>query len=122
MTSQSVRMMKDFRILAWPWMAVTSAAALAHILQVSQVKYGPFDAEGMTAVGYFIGIPLLAGLVIGAEFQYRTLGLTLAQPISRAEIWRSKIIATFAAVLPTALLFGFSRNPVLHEFFHDSIW
>src|SRR5438270_7368879 len=104
MTATSVRMMKEFRLLAWPWLAVTSAAFLALVMQAYKLKWGPVDPDSLTAIGFFAGMPLLAGLGLGSEFQYRTLGLTLAQPIERTEIWRSKnIAAVFAILLPGAL-------------------
>src|SRR5438105_1634503 len=115
-------MMKELRILAWPWTAVTSAALLALVLQALKLKWGPLDADDLTALGFFVGIPVLASLSIGAEFQYRTLGLSLAQPVEREEIWRSKLLATLAAIFPLGLLFCFGGSAEFQEMFQRNLW
>src|SRR3954464_11974455 len=111
MTAQSVRMMKEFRLLAWPWLAITAAATLALVMHSNNLQWGPINSQGLIALGFFAGMPVLAGLGLGSEFQYRTLGLTLAQPIERIDIWRSKIFASVAVILLPAVLFAANRTP-----------
>jgi hypothetical protein len=108
MSAASVRMMKEFRLLVWPWLAITTLAIIALYLQAYKLDWGPLNAQSLTALGFFAGMPLLAGLGLGSEFQYRTLGLTLAQPMERSEVWRSKNIAAIAAILLPAFLFCIS--------------
>src|SRR4051812_48586222 len=115
MTATSVRMMKEFRLLAWPCLAVTAMAAMALFLQANKLAWGPLNAQDLTALGFFAGMPLLAGLGLGSEFQYRTLGLTLAQPIERDEIWRVKNLAAVVALLLPSFLFSVSGATVLKQ-------
>src|SRR4051812_3440286 len=105
MTATTIRAMKEFRLLAWPSAAVTACAALALVMLRNRLASGPINAESLTALGFFAGLPVLAGLGIGYEFQYRTLSLTLAQPIERDAIWRAKNLAALAAIALPAGLF-----------------
>src|SRR5438128_5927016 len=120
MTSQSIRMMKEARLLAWPFTGITLAALFSLMVH----------ASGMTSVapavwhfiesGIFAGIPLLAAIALGAEFQYNTLGLALAQPLERSEYWQSKFNAIVLEVLPAAVLFVISRR--LSPEFEQTYW
>jgi ABC-type transport system involved in multi-copper enzyme maturation permease subunit len=68
--------------------------------------------EGILWCATFLGTPFLAALPMGTEFENRTLGLLLSQPLSRAEIWRLKVLATAVAALPPAILFGLAARPI----------
>ena len=59
-------------------------------------------------MGFLLGIPLLATLPFGNEFQNRTFSLLLSQPISRMEIWREKLSVTAIVVFTAALVFFLS--------------
>jgi hypothetical protein len=61
-------------------------------------------AMGMSLMGWSVGLPLLATLPLGNEFQHRTLSLLLTQPVDRMEIWREKLSVTVVAVLSAALV------------------
>src|SRR6266446_4198974 len=120
MTQQSVRMMKEAKQLAWPWMAVTAAALLSLTSHLSNMKWSPIDGWLLVGFGIFGGVPLLAAIGFGAEFQYHTLDLSLAQPIDRSEIWSSKFSVMVLAVLPLAVLFTISQR--LSPEFERNTW
>ena len=94
------RMYKEARPLFWPWCAVLCAGALP-------LLHPPYPLGEISYLGFVLGIPLLAALPFGNEFQNRTFSLLLSQPISRMEIWREKLSIT-AIVVFTALLVFFS--------------
>ena len=110
MTASSVRIMKEVRLVAWPAAGVTVCAALALVMLRYKMQWGPINSETLTAGAFFAGLPLLAGLGIGSEFQYRTLMMTLAQPIERHEIWRVKNLVASAIIALPALLFSFGAT------------
>jgi hypothetical protein len=94
------RIYKEARPLFWPWCAVVCAGAVP-------LLHPPYPLAEITRLGCLLGIPLLATLPFGNEFQYRTLSLLLSQPISRMEIWREKLSIT-AIVVFTATLVSLS--------------
>src|SRR3954467_14691706 len=106
----SVRAMKEFRLVAWPAALVTAFAAIALVLLRYKMQWGPISAETFTAAGFFAGLPVLAGLGIGSEFQYRTLVLTLAQPVPRHFTWRLKNLVALAVIALPAALFCFGNT------------
>jgi hypothetical protein len=59
----------------------------------------------LSAMGLFLGVPLLATLPLGNELQHRTLSLLLSLPISRMEIWREKLAVTALAVGSAILVY-----------------
>lgn len=107
MNAGTRNLVREARQLQWAWLAVTSAAA------VSLMNLRAFHSDFISLLGVvvplgaFVGIPLLAALAFGSEFQHRTLTLLYAQPISRADIWRDKLLVTIAAVSVPAALFYF---------------
>jgi hypothetical protein len=76
---------------------VTLAGAL------TLIPGGPFFTQivtqGFASVGFWLGIPLLATLSFGNEFQHQTFSLMLTQPIDRMAVWRDKMLVVLAAVL-----------------------
>jgi hypothetical protein len=120
MTASSVRMMKEFRLLAWPWLAVTTASLLAFATVSSDLKGFQEAMSLLCQVGIFAGLPLLAALSLGAEFQYNTLGLNFAQPIDRRDVWQSKFTITVLALLLPAILFVASQR--LSSHFDRNAW
>ena len=64
MSPRTVRIKKEARALFWPWCAVVLAGALPVILLNSYTKK-------MNLVSFFFGVPLLAALSLGNEFQDR---------------------------------------------------
>ena len=101
MTAKSTRILKEARPLFWPWCAVVGAGALPLLRP-------PHPLSEISRLGFDLGIPLLATLPFGNEFQHRTLPLMLSQPVSRKEIWREKLSVAAMAVLTAALVFFLS--------------
>src|SRR5579859_1355719 len=107
MTAQSIQLRKEARQLLWPWFAVT-LGGLASLFYFSQGPslWSPLDSLALLfPLGFFLGVPLLAALPLGTEFQNGTLSLLLAQPVDRHKLWLQKWIVTLAAVLPPAILY-----------------
>lgn len=99
MNAKTVRLKKEARALFWPWCAVVMAGLLPVILANSYTKK-------MNLLSFFVGVPLLAALSLGNEFQHRTFTLWLTQPFSRMQLWGEKMQVLFTAVLSAALLSG----------------
>jgi len=93
------RILKEARPLFWPWCVVVLAAGVVPLLPT------PYSFEWVSAAGLFLGVPLLAALPLGNEFEYRTLSLLLSQPAGRMEIWREKLSVTGVAVVSAVLIF-----------------
>jgi len=122
MTPKTIRIFKEARSLFWPWLAVMTAAALPLLERSWSVGSGAAPLWGIHQViepasflGFFIGLPLLATLSLGNEFQCRTIPLLLSQPVGRTEIWSEKIIVALAAVLSAASLFCITGWNVLQQ-------
>jgi ABC-type transport system involved in multi-copper enzyme maturation permease subunit len=121
MTAKTTRIFKEARSLFWPWCAVTVAGALLLVershsaLMGGGVLWGVHLIEPFSFLGFVLGIPLLATLSLGNEFQHRTLPLLLSQPVDRMEIWGEKMSVTIVAVLSAALVFCYSGWSGLQE-------
>ena len=99
MNATPVRLKKEVRALFWPWCAVVAAGALPVFLLNSYTKK-------MNLLSFFVGIPLLAALSLGNEFQQQTLTLWLTQPFSRRQLWWEKLKVLLGAVVTAALMSG----------------
>lgn len=127
MSAQAIRIRKEARQLFWAWALVTGAGVLALLREWWQPAWlgalpGVFEellgGDWILAVGVAFGIPLLATLPLGYEFQYRTLPVLLSGSLARTQIWREKIGITLAAiVLPGAIFLLDARSLRLHD--HD---
>ena len=91
------RMYKEARPLFWPWCAVVCAGAVP-------LLHPPYPLAEISGLGFLLGMPLLAALPFGNEFQNRTFSLLLSQPISRMEIWREKLSITAIVVFTADLI------------------
>jgi hypothetical protein len=100
MTAQNIRIMKEARALFWPWCGVM----LVGLLHLAGVRFS-FGQIDLTVVGFLLGVPLIAALSFGNEFQYRTASLLLAQPVSRIQVWREKLAVMLIAVLSVTLIY-----------------
>jgi len=108
------RMYKEAHPLFWPWCAVVAAALLP-------LAHPPQLMELIWPIGFFLGIPLLATLPLGNEFEHRTLSLLLSQPIRRTKIWGEKLSVTVVAVLSAVLFFSLTLRAT--SFRHDwKLW
>ncbi|HXE90761.1 MAG TPA: hypothetical protein VNK82_07345 [Terriglobales bacterium] len=115
MKPRSVQVAKEARQLAWPWAMVmlpgllflaSPWASTFLAVQIRGALWRRMDWELiLVEAGAFLGTALLAALTLGAEFQYRTLALRLAQPVERHELWRQKFLVTIAAVAPPAMIY-----------------
>src|SRR5207248_2618049 len=112
MDARTVRIMREARPLFWPWGLVTAGGLLP--LLFTTFPSGPGLESSMlyhllmfaNVAGFWIGIPLLATLPLGNEFQYGTLTLLLSQPADRLKIWTEKWSVTIIAVLSAALVYS----------------
>jgi len=99
----NVRIIKEARLLFWPWLLVIVAAL------TPLVSHALYDLHELSTVvctlGFFAGIPFLAAYSFGAEFQHRTFGLLLGQPDYRTRIWGHKVAVLVPAVLAASLVF-----------------
>jgi hypothetical protein len=122
MTVKTTRILKEARSLFWPWCVVILAGVLP-LLQESHFApkaggsiLGPWNwIEPISFLGFILGIPLLATLSVGNEFQHGTLPLLLSQPISRMEIWKEKLSVTLVAVLSALSVFCYAWRSSLQE-------
>ncbi len=108
MKTSSAQLLKEARQLAWPWAAVTvpGLAILANPWLSASPTAGTWHfTDWILGAGAFLGSLLLAALPLGAEFQFRTLGMRLAQPIQRRALWRQKFLVTMAAMAPPAAIY-----------------
>ncbi len=99
MSATAIRLKKEARALAWPWCAIVICGALPVMLRHA-------FAEAVNAVMISLGIPLLATLPLGNEFEQRTISLWLTQPLGRRQLWAEKTGVLCAAVLSAALASG----------------
>jgi ABC-type transport system involved in multi-copper enzyme maturation permease subunit len=116
MNASLVRMKKEARAIFWPWCAVMAAGALQLFSDPSGFRLlGLPVLAAVAPMGFFVGIPLLATLSFGNEFQHRTLPILLSQPVNRMQIWREKLVVTAFAVASAALIFFYGRPPELRQ-------
>ena len=87
MNAQATRLKKEVRPLFWPWCAITLAGAVPFFHPPDEIAWIP-------PLAFLLGIPLLATISYGSEFQHRTFSLLLSQPVSRGRIWRLKLLVT----------------------------
>lgn len=108
MSSSTTRIRKEARTLFMPWCGVIILCALplfhlSHALTETSVAF------------CYLGIPMLATLSLGYEFQHRTLSLLLSQPISRTRLWGEKMCIAIIAVLSAALIFCYGWRAALQQ-------
>lgn len=112
MNVRSINLVKEARLLLSAWVVVMLAGVLSLVPVNSTV--GGLNVHGMleslVPFGAMFGIPLLATLAFGSEFQYRTMSMLLAQPRDRREIWRAKMAVSIAAVATTAVVYAFALH------------
>lgn len=99
MNSKIIRLKKEARALLWPWCALVIAGALPVILLNGYTKK-------LCGISFFFGVPMMAALAFGNEFQQRTFSLWVTQPLSRAQLWAEKMSVALAAALSAGLISG----------------
>ena len=124
MNPTTTRLLKEARVLFWPWCLVTIGGVLPLIqqrLHIGSSVYGHLLA-GIGPLSVFVGFPLLATLSLGSEFQHGTLSMLLTQPVSRMRIWGEKMSVTAFAVSLAAVIQGYAwRNWLRDEAFRDLV-
>jgi hypothetical protein len=108
---QNQRLLKEARALLWPWCGVTLAGALGFV--PGNFISAQFFAQGIAQMGFWFGIPLIATLSFGNEFQHQTFSMMLTQPIDRMEIWRDKMLVVLAAVVSAAGVYAIGYRNLL---------
>ncbi|HEV2352300.1 MAG TPA: PHB depolymerase family esterase [Terriglobia bacterium] len=109
MNAKTTRLLKEARLLFWPWCAVILLSALP----LFHINHGLSD---ISVVLGCLGIPMLAVLSLGNEFHHHTFSLLFTQPVSRMEIWSEKMSVTLLAALSAALvLFYCWRTSFQHD-------
>src|SRR5262249_29156299 len=69
-----------------------------------------------SSLSFWIGIPILASLSLGTEFQHRTFPMLLSQPIGRMQVWAEKWLVTGGAVLTAFLVHWFVHGASFSTF------
>ena len=109
MSARTTRLRKEVRALFLPWCGVVILCALP-LFHISRSL-----SEASVAFCY-LGIPMLATLSLGYEFQHRTLSLLLTQPVSRMKIWGEKMSVTIVAAVSATLIFCYGwRSALQHD-------
>ncbi len=86
-----VRLWKEARALLPMWAAMAGLIAVPFLLPQKQ----PMD---FAIPAYWLGCALLGSVCMGQEFQHRTMGLLLSQPVSRRRLWWEKMVSLGAAM------------------------
>src|SRR5215813_3357276 len=108
MTALPIQLRKEVRQIFWPWLLLILGGLLSLVhISPTQDLWSPVSylLEWLPAIGCFLGIPVLATLPIGSEFQHGTLASLLAQPVDRNQLWMQKTAVSLIPMIPVALLF-----------------
>ena len=91
-----LRLWKETRALLPMWAAIAGLMGLSLLIE-------RFDALAFSWSVYAFGCVLLGSFVVGQEFQHRTMGLLLSQPVPRRRIWGEKLLVLGAALVGLCL-------------------
>ena len=95
-SSTRLRLAKEARALLPFWAALAGLIAVPFLLLLQR----PMD---FAMPAFWLGCALLGSVVFGQEFQHRTMGLLLTQPVSRRRLWWEKMfvlgVASFGLLL-----------------------
>lgn len=114
MSPRTRRIIKEARALFWPWCVLIMIGSL-RLLQEYRLLVLPVLVDFWVGFGFWLGVPLLATLSFGNEFQHRTLSIMLTQPISRFAIWVEKLSVMMVAALSVGLVFYIGWRPALQQ-------
>lgn len=104
------RIIKEVRLLFGPWCLIV-VAALLPLLSKGLHHFNELSSIACT-IGFFGGIPFMAALSLGGEFQQRTFALLLGQPVQRHRIWMEKQAVLLVALASTILIFLYRWNDI----------
>lgn len=96
-SSNRLRLVKEARALLPMWAAVAGWITVPFFLPVADPMPYAFS-------GFLFGCAVLGPVCVGHEFTHRTMGVLLAQPVPRRQLWREKLAVTGAALLSLSLL------------------
>jgi TonB family protein len=113
MSPRAVRLFKEVRPMLWPWCAVSLLGAVR--LLTGEFRLGPVHLDQLALLGAFVGIPLLATLPFGSEFQHHTLPVLLSQPEDRGKIWSDKTVVSIVSALAAAAVYYLSWHVALQD-------
>ncbi|MBI5801769.1 MAG: ABC transporter permease [Verrucomicrobia bacterium] len=91
-----LRLWKEARALLPFWAAMVGLTGLPALL-------GLREGVAISIAAYVFGCALLGSVIIGQEFQHRTMGLLLSQPVSRRRLWWERMFVLGAALLSLVL-------------------
>ena len=122
MSVRAIRIAKEARLVLGAWVLVMVAGVLSLLPVPSTAVAWNVHAllEALVPFGAMFGIPLLATLAFGSEFQYRTIAMLMAQPVERREIWRMKMLVSMTAVGMAAVVYALALH-ALHAH-HTEEW
>lgn len=86
------RVLKEFRILFWPWACALMIAPVCYIL---------FDDDKILLYipsGQIILCFIMSAASLGSEFENNTMERLLSQPISRQQLWHGKMGVLFICI------------------------
>ena len=113
MLDMTRRLAKEYRSLLLPWCVAAVAACLMPLLAMlaehPRAGAAPFFFA-LSNFALFGGIVVTAGMSFGAEFQQRTLGLLVSQPVERWRLWNEKMLALSSAVAAVGLLYWLGQE------------
>ena len=120
MNPTTIRLVKEARTLFPLWCFVIIAGLMRLVQRqwpggLSGMIGDSNVIEAVTFVGFFWGIPMLAILSLGSEFQYGTFAGLLSQPIGRMRVWGEKMSVTLVAVVSAALVFAYAWQSQLPQ-------
>src|SRR6266446_1515696 len=101
------RLAKEFRPLLLPWCVAAAAACLLPLFALLDDRSGIGVAQffsTLSFLAFFGSITVLAGISFGAEFQERTFGLLISQPVERARLWREKLLTLVLGVATVSII------------------
>src|SRR5262249_27589317 len=116
MSARRTRIIKEARAIFWPWCAVMLAEGVTWLSYRPGVEAGLLWPE--ISLTFWIGVPILATLPLGAEFQHRTLPVLLSQPIDRMKLWSEKGNVMSGVVLATFLVHWLGQRAVFSRELH----
>src|SRR6266436_9619674 len=105
------RIIKEFRPLLLPFCFALAAAScvafLKHVegMLVSEESVGFFVV--LSSFALFATVVLMTALSFGIEYQQRTMGLLLSQPVERFRLWKEKMLVEMSAIAAIAMLLLF---------------
>src|SRR5215472_17423283 len=110
----NLRLRKELRALLLPGATTLVAAVLMGVGQfLADSSRGELHGWwsnlvgllcGLSPVTFIGGVVILAGSVFGMEFQHRTMPLWLSQGVSRAQLWKEKMLALAKVVTASSLV------------------